>query len=347
MSNTRKLTMAQAIAEGIGQEMQRDDTVFVMGEDIGKYGGIFGATGGLLDRFGPDRIMDTPISETAFIGTATGAAAAGLRPIAELMFVDFFGVCMDQIYNHLAKNTYMAGGHIKLPVVLTTAIGGGYNDAAQHSQCLYATFAHMPGLKVVVPSNAYDAKGLMIQAIRDDNPVLFMYHKGIMGLPWMAYFEGSSNEVPEAAYTIPFGQARVAREGSDVTIVTLSQMVQKALLAADELARDGVSVEVIDLRTLVPLDREAVLRSVRKTGRLLVADEDYLGFGLTGEIAAIVAENLDTLHLKAPVKRVAVPNVPIPYSRPLERYVIPQVDHLVAAVREVMTASVRQPLEAL
>lgn len=347
MSNTRKLTMAQAIAEGIGQEMQRDDTVFVMGEDIGKYGGIFGATGGLLDRFGPDRIMDTPISETAFIGTATGAAAAGLRPIAELMFVDFFGVCMDQIYNHLAKNTYMAGGHIKLPVVLTTAIGGGYNDAAQHSQCLYATFAHMPGLKVVVPSNAYDAKGLMIQAIRDDNPVLFMYHKGIMGLPWMAYFEGSSNEVPEAAYTIPFGQARVAREGSDVTIVTLSQMVQKALLAADELARDGVSVEVIDLRTLVPLDREAVLRSVRKTGRLLVADEDYLGFGLTGEIAAIVAENLDTVHLKAPVKRVAVPNVPIPYSRPLERYVIPQVDHLVAAVREVMTASVRQPLEAL
>ncbi|NWF45966.1 alpha-ketoacid dehydrogenase subunit beta [Hydrogenophaga sp. D2P1] len=345
MSNTRKLTMAQAIAEGIGQEMQSDDTVFVMGEDIGRYGGIFGATGGLLDRFGPDRIMDTPISETAFIGTATGAAAAGMRPIAELMFVDFFGVCMDQIYNHLAKNTYMAGGHIKLPVVLTTAIGGGYNDAAQHSQCLYATFAHMPGLKVVVPSNAYDAKGLMIQAIRDDNPVLFMYHKGIMGLPWMAYFEGSSNEVPEAAYTIPFGQARVAREGSDVTIVTLSQMVQKALLAAEELVAERISVEVIDLRTLVPLDREAVLRSVRKTGRLLVADEDYLGFGVTGEIAAIVAENLDTVQLKAPVKRVAVPNVPIPYSRPLERFVIPQVGGLVAAVRELMTASVRQPLE--
>jgi pyruvate dehydrogenase E1 component beta subunit len=345
MSNTRKLTMAQAIAEGIGQEMQSDDTVFVMGEDIGQYGGIFGATGGLLDRFGPDRIMDTPISETAFIGTATGAAAAGLRPIAELMFVDFFGVCMDQIYNHLAKNTYMAGGHIKLPVVLTTAIGGGYNDAAQHSQCLYATFAHMPGLKVVVPSNAYDAKGLMIQAIRDDNPVLFMYHKGIMGLPWMAYFEGSSNEVPEAAYTIPFGQARVAREGSDVTIVTLSQMVQKALLAAEALVTERISVEVIDLRTLVPLDREAVLRSVRKTGRLLVADEDYLGFGLTGEIAAIVAENLDTVQLKAPVKRVAVPNVPIPYSRPLEQFVIPQVDSLVVAVRQLMTASVRLPLE--
>lgn len=346
MSNTRKLTMAQAIAEAIGQEMQRDDAVFVMGEDIGKYGGIFGATGGLLERFGADRIMDTPISETAFIGTATGAAAAGLQPIAELMFVDFFGVCMDQIYNHLAKNTYMAGGHIKLPVVLTTAIGGGYNDAAQHSQCLYATFAHMPGLKVVVPSNAYDAKGLMIQAIRDDNPVLFMYHKGIMGLPWMAYFEGSSNEVPEAAYTIAFGQARIAREGRDITIVTLSQMVQKALLAAEELAAEGVSVEVIDLRTLVPLDRESVLRSVRKTGRLLVADEDYLGFGLTGEIAAIVAENLDTVPLRAPVKRIAVPNVPIPYSRPLERHVIPQVDSLVAAVRAVMAASLQQPVEA-
>jgi len=346
MDNPRKLTMAQAIAEAIGQEMQRDDTVFVMGEDIGKYGGIFGATGGLLERFGADRIMDTPISETAFIGAATGAAAAGLRPIAELMFVDFFGVCMDQIYNHLAKNTYMSGGHIKLPVVLTTAIGGGYNDAAQHSQCLYATFAHMPGLKVVVPSNAFDAKGLMTQAIRDDNPVLFMYHKGIMGLPWMAYFEGSSNEVPEAAYTIPFGQARVAREGSDVTLVTLSQMVQKALLAAEELAREGISVEVIDLRTLVPLDREAVLRSVRKTGRLLVADEDYLGFGLTGEIAAIVAENLDTVQLKAPVKRVAVPNVPIPYSRPLEQFVIPQVGGLVVSVRGLMSAAVVQPVDA-
>lgn len=346
MDNTRKLTMAQAIAEAIGQEMQRDETVFVMGEDIGQYGGIFGATGGLLERFGADRIMDTPISETAFIGTATGAAAAGLRPIAELMFVDFFGVCMDQIYNHLAKNTYMAGGHIKLPVVLTTAIGGGYNDAAQHSQCLYATFAHLPGLKVVVPSNACDAKGLMTQAIRDDNPVLFMYHKGIMGLPWMAYFEGSSNEVPEASYVIPFGQARVAREGRDVTLVTLSQMVQKALLAAEELAREGISVEVIDLRTLVPLDREAVLRSVGKTGRLLVADEDYLGFGLTGEIAAIVAENLDTVHLKAPVRRVAVPNVPIPYSRPLEQFVIPQVGSLVAAVRGLMNAAVAQPVEA-
>jgi acetoin:2,6-dichlorophenolindophenol oxidoreductase subunit beta len=338
MSKTRKLTMAQAIAEAIGQEMTRDPKIFVMGEDIGTYGGIFGATGGLLEKFGRDRVMDTPISETAFIGAATGAAAAGMRPIVELMFVDFFGVCMDQIYNHLAKNTYMAGGRIKLPVVLTTAIGGGYNDAAQHSQCLYGTFAHMPGLKVVVPSNAYDAKGLMIQAIRDDNPVLFMYHKGIMGLPWMAYFEGSSNEVPEEAYTLPFGRAKVVRNGEDLTIVTLSQMVHKALLAADQLAQQGVSAEVVDLRTLVPLDREAVLGSVAKTGRLLVVDEDYLGFGLTGEISAIVAENLDRVALKAPVKRLAVPNVPIPYSRPLERFVIPQVDHIVDAAKALTKA---------
>ncbi|HMM85659.1 alpha-ketoacid dehydrogenase subunit beta [Azohydromonas sp.] len=338
MSETRKLTMAAAIAEAIGQEMERDPEVFAMGEDIGKYGGIFGATGGLLARFGRDRIMDTPISETGFIGAAIGAAAEGMRPIAELMFVDFFGVCMDMIYNHLAKNTYMSGGNVRLPVVLMTATGGGYNDAAQHSQCLWGTFAHVPGLKVVVPSNAYDAKGLMTQAIRDDNPVLFMYHKGIMGLPWMAYFEGSTTEVPEASYALPFGQAKVVREGADLSIVALSQMVHKAQIAAERLAAQGVSAEVIDLRTLVPLDRAAVLASVRKTGRLLVVDEDYLSFGLTGEIAALVAEHLDSVALKAPVKRLAVPDVPIPYSRPLEQFVIPQVDAIVAAATQLMAA---------
>jgi len=332
----RTLTMAQAISEAVGQEMDRDDRVFVMGEDIGSYGGIFSATSGLLDRFGPERIMDTPISEAGFIGAAIGAAAQGLRPIAELMFVDFFGVCMDQIYNHLAKNTYMSDGNLKLPVVITTAIGGGYSDAAQHSQCLYATFAHMPGLKVVVPSNAYDAKGLMIEAIRDDNPVMFFFHKGIMGLPWMSYFEGSTTTVPDDEYTVPFGQAAVAREGSDITIVTLSQMVQKALVAAEQVASDGISVEVLDLRTLVPLDRDAVARSVEKTGRLLIADEDYLSFGLSGEICAIVAERLGTLKMKASVRRLAVPDVPIPYSRPLERHVIPQVDHIASAARDLV-----------
>jgi pyruvate dehydrogenase E1 component beta subunit len=333
---TRTLTMAQAIAEAIGQEMERDQRVFVLGEDVGIYGGIFGATSGLLQRFGPERIMDTPISETAFIGAATGAAAAGMRPIVELMFVDFFGVCMDQIYNHLAKNTYMSGGNVHLPVVLTTAIGGGYNDAAQHSQCLYGIFAHIPGLKVVVPSNAYDAKGLMIQAIRDDNPVMYLFHKGIMGLPWMAYFVGSTTEVPEDSYTVPFGQARIVREGTDLTIVTLSQMVHKAAAAAEAAENDGVSVEVLDLRTLVPLDREAVLRSVAKTGRLLIADEDYLQFGVSGEIAALVAEQIGSISMKAPVKRLGVPNVPIPYSRPLEEAVIPQVSHITTAIRQLM-----------
>jgi len=336
MKSFRILTVAQAISEGIAQEMTRDSNVFVMGEDIGAYGGIFGATGGLLDKFGKDRIIDTPISETAFIGAATGAAVAGFRPIVELMFVDFFGVCMDQIYNHLAKNTYMSGGHVKLPVVLTTAIGGGYNDAAQHSQCLYGIFAHVPGIKVVVPSNAYDAKGLMIQAIRDDNPVIFMYHKGIMGLPWMAYFEGSSNAVPEDSYVIPFGKANVVKEGSDLTIVSISQMIQKAVLAANELAGQSIHAEVLDLRTLVPMDTDAILKSVRKTGRLLIADEDYLGFGLSGEISALIAENLDTVSLKAPIKRLAVPNVPIPYSRPLEQFVIPQVANIVLAAQELM-----------
>jgi pyruvate/2-oxoglutarate/acetoin dehydrogenase E1 component len=335
-ATTRRLTMAQAISEAIAQEMERDTEVFVMGEDIGKYGGIFGATGGLLAKFGDQRIMDTPISETAFIGTAIGAAAEGMRPIVELMFVDFFGVCMDMIYNHMAKNTYMAGGNITLPMVLMTAIGGGYNDAAQHSQCLYATFAHMPGMKVVVPSNAYDAKGLMIQSIRDNNPVVFLFHKGIMGLPWMAYYEGSSNEVPAEPYTIAFGEAKIVRKGSDLTIVTLSQMVQKAVIAAQLLADSGIDVELIDLRTLVPLDRNAVLKSVAKTGRLLVVDEDYLSFGMSAEISALIAENLDKLSMKAPVHRLAVPDVPIPYSRPLEQFVIPQVDSIVSAAKEIM-----------
>lgn len=335
-ATTRCLSMAQAISEATAQEMARDSRVFVMGEDVGKYGGIFSATTGLLDKFGPERVMDTPISETGFMGAALGAAAEGLRPISELMFVDFFGVCFDQIYNHIAKNHYMSGGHCKYPLVITTGIGGGYNDAAQHSQCLYSIFAHVPGLKVVVPSNAYDAKGLMTSAIRDDNPVVFLYHKGIMGLSWMSYFEGSTNEVPEEQYTIPFGQARIVRTGSDVTIVTLSQMVHKSVLAAEALAAEGISAEIVDLRTLVPLDRASVLASVAKTGRLLVADEDYLSFGLSGEIAALVAESLDTLRLKAPVRRLAVPDVPIPFSRPLEQFAIPQMDNIVASVRGLM-----------
>lgn len=339
---TRSLTMAAAISEAIAQQMAADERVFVMGEDVGRYGGIFGSTGGLHARFGGERVMDTPISETAFIGAAIGAAAEGLRPVVELMFADFFGVCFDQIYNHLAKNHYMSGGAQRLPVVLMTAVGGGYNDAAQHSQCLWGSFAHVPGLKVVVPSNAYDAKGLMTQALRDPNPVVFMFHKGLMGLPWMSFHEGATVPVPEAAYALPFGQARIVRAGEDLSIVTLSQLVHKAEIAARELAQEGIDAEIIDLRTLVPLDRAAVLASVRKTGRLLVLDEDYLSFGLSGEIAGLVAEHLDSIALRAPVRRLAVPDVPIPFSRPLEQAVIPQVAHIVRGARGLVAA--RRPL---
>jgi pyruvate dehydrogenase E1 component beta subunit len=334
-TSTRRLSTAKAISEAIAQEMRRDDAVFVMGEDVGAYGGIFGATGDLLGEFGAERIIDTPISETAFIGAGIGAATEGMRPIVELMFIDFFGVCMDQIYNHMAKIHYESGGGVKVPMVLMASAGGGYSDAAQHSQCLWGTFAHLPGLKVVVPSNPYDAKGLMTSAIRDDNPVLYLFHKGIMGLVWMAKNPRSVDAVPEEAYTVPIGEAKVAREGTDVSIVTLSLSVHHALDAAEQLAADGVSAEVIDLRSLVPLDREAVLESVGKTGRLLVVDEDYRSFGVTGEIAAIVAETDPTL-LKAPVGRLAVPDTPIPYARPLEQFVLPTTDKIVAEAKRLV-----------
>jgi pyruvate dehydrogenase E1 component beta subunit len=331
----RLLTTAKAISEAIAPEMERDPNVFVMGEDIGVYGGIFGATEGLLDRFGPDRIMDTPISETAFIGAAVGAALQGMRPIAELMFVDFFGVCMDQIYNHMAKIHYESGGNLSVPVVLTTAIGGGYGDAAQHSQALYGTFAHLPGMKVVVPSTPYDAKGLMVAAIRDDNPVLYMFHKGIMGLGWMTPNPRATAHVPEEAYTIPLGQADIKRAGTDLTIVTLSLMVHRALDAADALAADGIDAEVVDLRGLVPLDRETIVDSVRRTRRLLVVDEDYRSFGMSGEVITTAIEGAFD-YLDAPPARLAYPDVPIPYSRPLEQFCLPNPDTIAAAARQLV-----------
>ncbi len=337
VTTERQLSTAKAIAEAIGQEMERDPAVFVMGEDVAAYGGIFGATGGLLDQFGPERVIDTPISETGFIGAGIGAATEGLRPVVELMFVDFFGVCMDQIYNHMAKIHYESGGAVNVPMVLMTAAGGGYSDGAQHSQCLWGTFAHLPGLKVVTPSNPYDAKGLMISAIRDDNPVLYLFHKGVMGLVWMKKNPRSIGPVPEEPYEVPIGKAAVAREGRDVSIVTISLSVQHALDAAEQLVGDGIEAEVIDLRSLKPLDRETVLESVGKTGRLLVVDEDYKSFGMTGEIAATVAET-DPGMLKAPVVRLAVPDTPIPYARPLEYYVLPTADKILAAARRLVGA---------
>ncbi len=326
----RLLTTSKAIAEAIGQEIERDERVFVMGEDIGVYGGIFGATEGLLAKYGPEKIMDTPISETGFIGAAVGAAVSGMRPIAELMFVDFFGVCMDQIYNHMAKIHYESGGALTVPMVLTTAIGGGYGDAAQHSQTLYGTFAHLPGMKIVVPSTPYDAKGLMTAAIRDDNPVLYFFHKGVMGLGWMTPNPRATGPVPEEPYTVPIGKADVKREGTDVTIVTISLMVHRALDAADALAARGVQAEVIDLRSLVPLDREAIAESVRKTRRLLVVDEDYRSFGVSAEVMAVAIEEAFD-YLDAPPVRLAYPDVPVPYSRPLEQFCLPNADTIAAA----------------
>jgi pyruvate dehydrogenase E1 component beta subunit len=332
---TRRLTTSKAMVEAIEQEMERDPSVFYMGEDVGAYGGIFGSTGGLLDKFGPDRIIDTPISETAFIGLGIGAAVEGMRPIVELMFTDFMGVCLDQIYNHMAKIHFESGGNVRVPMVLTAAAGGGYSDGAQHSQCLWGTFAHLPGMKVVVPSNPADAKGLMTSAIRDDNPVVYIFHKGVMGLPWMAKNPRSIDEVPEGEHVVPIGKAHVVQEGHDVTVVTLSLSVHHALDVAESLALQGISVEVIDLRSLVPLDRETILTSVGKTGRLVVVDEDYLSYGVSGEVVATVAETDPGLLRSAP-RRVAVPDVPIPYAHGLEYAVLPRADRIERAIREVM-----------
>jgi pyruvate dehydrogenase E1 component beta subunit len=334
-SPTRRITTAKAMAEGIALEMRRNPDVFVMGEDVGAYGGIFGSTTDLFAEFGADRVIDTPISETGFIGAGIGAAVEGLRPVVELMFVDFYGVCMDQITNHMAKIHYESGGNVTVPMVLMAAVGGGYSDAAQHSQCLWGTFAHLPGIKVVVPSNPYDAKGLMVSAIQDDNPVLYLFHKGGQGLVWMEKNPRSISHVPEESFTVPIGKAAVAREGTDVTIVTLSLSVQHSLDVAEQLAGEGISVEVVDLRSLVPLDTETVLTSVAKTGRVLVVDEDYKSFGLTGEIAAVIAEH-DPTMLRKPFRRLAVPDVPIPYARVLEQGILPTRDKIAAAVKDLM-----------
>jgi len=328
----RELTMSRAMVDAITSEMHADEEVFYMGEDVQDYGGIFDSTQGLLEEFDRDRVMDVPISETAYVGAAVGAAQAGMRPIAEIMFTDFVGVCLDQVYNQMAKNTYMSGSAVNVPMVLTTAVGGTYNDAAQHSQTLYGLFAHLPGMKVVVPSTAYDAKGLMHAAVRDDDPVVYMFHKRLMGIGWMPAPEGPKTPVPEDDYTIPIGEADVKREGSDVTVATLGLHVHRALEAAEELAGD-VDVEVVDLRSLVPMDTRTVVDSVEKTGRLVVVDEDYQSYGVTGEVTARVAERApDALEA---VERVAVPDVPIPYARPLENEVNPQVGDVVEAVESV------------
>jgi pyruvate dehydrogenase E1 component beta subunit len=336
-SNERKLTIARAMAEATAQEMRIDPSVFVMGEDIGPLGGVYGNTRGLIEEFGAERIRDTPISETAFIGAAVGAAQDGMRPVVELMFVDFFGVCFDAIYNLMAKNIYFSGGNVKVPMVLMTSTGGGYSDGGQHSQCLYGTFAHLPGMKVVAPSNAYDAKGLMTAAIRDDSPVVYMYHKGLQGMGWLGTEAGATVHVPEELYTLEIGKAKVVREGKDVSIVSCGMGVHNALKAAKKLEDQGVSAEVVDLVSLVPLDRETIRASVAKTGRLIVVDEDYMSYGLSGEIIASVTEH-DISVLKAAPKRVAFPDVPIPFARVMEQFCLPNPDKIVAAWDEMQAA---------
>ncbi len=323
---SRQLTYAAAINEALDLCMEQDPRIILLGEDIGRYGGIFQVTAGLLDKYGPERVVDTPISEAGFVGAAVGAAMTGLRPVVEIMFIDFSTCAMDMIVNQMAKMRYMFGGRAKVPLVLRMNIGAGRGTAAQHSQSFHAVFMHIPGLKIVMPSNPRDAKGLMVEAIADDNPVLFIEHKKL-------YIE--KGEVPEGSYRVPFGRAEVVRPGRDLTIVATLNMVTKALTVAEEMAAQGVEIEVLDLRSLSPMDKDAVLGSVRKTGALITADEGCQTGNLGGELAAMVcAEALDALA--APIVRVAGPDTPVPFSPPLEKAFIPGEEELRAAVKRVM-----------
>lgn len=331
VSAQRDLTFRQAVGEALIQEMNRDKNVFLMGEDIRVFfgGGNFAVAPKekFLDQFGRDRIRDTPISEAGFIGAAAGAAVTGTKPVVELMMVDFCGVAFDQIFNQTAKMRYMFGGQVKVPLVIRTVIGGGISFAAQHSQCLYSIFMHVPGLKVVVPSTPRDAKGLLITSIRGEDPVMFFEHKLLYPI---------KGQVPEDEYMIPFGEAEVKRAGKDVTVVATAFMVHEAFTAAAKLQADGIEVEIVDPRTLVPLDKRTILNSVKKTGRLVIVDEDYERCGLAAEVAAIVAEEgLD--YLEAPIRRVATPNVPIPYAPNLEKRVLPDPQKIIDAVKSTIT----------
>lgn len=320
------LNFAQALNGALRLEMEQDPNIYIAGEDVGTFGGCFGVTQGLVEKFGDKRVKDTPITESAIIGSAVGSAATGLRPVVELMFVDFIGVAMDQLYNQAAKMKYMFGGKAKLPLVVRAACGAGIGAAAQHSQCLESWFMHIPGLKVVMPSTPYDAKGLLISAIRDDNPVVFLEHKMLYGM------EG---EVPDDAYTIPIGKADIKREGENVTIVATARMVTMALNVAEKLSAEGISVEVVDPRTLSPLDEDTILASVKKTHRLVIVHEEVKFQGSGAEIAAMVAEKAFD-YLDAPIIRVAAPFTPVPFSTPLETEFIPSEEKIEQAVKTVV-----------
>jgi acetoin:2,6-dichlorophenolindophenol oxidoreductase subunit beta len=324
----RQITYAEALNEAIREEMRRDGTVFVMGEDVAGWGagGVFGVTKGLVEEFGVERVRDTPISEEAIAAVAVGAAATGSRPVAEIMYVDFIGLAMEPIVNQAAKLRYMFGGKAKVPMVIRAQEGAGRGNAAQHSQSLEAWFCHIPGLKVVTPSTPADAKGLLKTAIRDDNPVIFLEHK-------VLYF--AKGAVPAGEYTVPFGVADVKREGKDVTVVGIHTMVGKALQAADLLAEEGIELEVIDPRTLVPLDEQTIIDSVKKTGRLIVSHEAYTRGGYGAEIISRVVEAAFD-YLDAPPLRVCARDVPVPYNATLETAALPQVEDIVAAARALM-----------
>jgi pyruvate/2-oxoglutarate/acetoin dehydrogenase E1 component len=326
----RNLNISQCVSEALRLEMERDSSVVVIGEDVGRQGGVFGATRGLQKTFGELRVVDTPISETAITGMGVGLALEGYRPVLEIMFVDFIGVCLDQVYNAISKNHYMSGGRITMPIVIKTA-GGCIGSGAQHSQCLWGLFAHLPGLKVVVPSNPYDTKGLMAAAVESDDPVVFIEHKGLLLTRAEDFPFGS--DVPAERYVVPIGVAAIVREGADVTVATLSGTVLSAYAAAEELAAEGISVELIDLRSVVPLDAATVAQSVRKTGRLLVVDEDYQSFGLSAELITRVLESG-----VSPISfgRHAVPDVPIPGALSLEKAVVPQTSSICEAIRTVV-----------
>lgn len=325
-ANKREISYLEAIREAMVQEMRLNPDVFLIGEDIGVYGGAFGVSKGMLEEFGPERVRETPISEEGIAGVATGAAVMGMRPIMEIMFMDFITLAMDQLINQAAKMRFMLGGNVSVPLVCRTPAGSGTGAAAQHSESLEAWFVHAPGIKVVAPATSYDAKGLLISSIRDNNPVLFMEHKLLYR---------TKGRAPEELYAIPFGKAEVRRQGQDLTILAYSIMVPRSLEAADKIAAEGIEVEVVDLRTLKPLDVQTITDSVIKTGRVLIVHEAPLTGGFGGELAALIAEGEAFDFLDAPVRRLAGRNIPIPYNRALERASVPQVENIVEAARSL------------
>lgn len=323
---TREITYLEAVREAMSQEMRRDKEVFLIGEDVGVYGGAFGVSKGMLEEFGPKRIIDTPISEAAIAGATVGAALMGMRPIMEIMFMDFLTLSMNQLVNQAAKMRFMFGGTVSLPFVVRAPAGSGTGAAAQHCQSLESWFVSTPGIKVVAPSTPYDVKGLLVSSIRDNNPIIFMEHKLLYRI---------KGEVPETEYTIPLGKAEVKREGKHLTILTYSIMTARSLEAAAQLEKEGVDVEVVDLRTLKPLDVETITASILKTGRVLIVHEAPITGGFGGELAAIVAGGDAFDRLDAPIVRLAGRDIPIPYNRILEKAAVPQVEDIVAAARRL------------